>query len=93
VSLHPDWCENVALLEAREKLDDPNFPPVAIGANRIDAIMAFDPTWPAERNVLKPGRHIMSPTDCLRSRLICPSERLLIHGRWRLSNVCGQKRD
>lgn len=44
VFLYPDWWinENIALLEEREKVVIPNFPPTEIVASRIDAIVAFD---------------------------------------------------
>jgi aminoacrylate hydrolase len=46
VFLYPDWWvnENVALLEEREKLVIPAFPPTEIVASRIDAIVDFDRT-------------------------------------------------
>jgi aminoacrylate hydrolase len=46
VFLYPDWWinENIALLEEREKVVIPNFPPAEIVASRIDAIMDFDRT-------------------------------------------------
>jgi aminoacrylate hydrolase len=46
VFLYPDWWinENIALLEEREKVVIPNFPPAEIVASRIDAILAFDRT-------------------------------------------------
>jgi aminoacrylate hydrolase len=46
VFLYPDWWinDNIALLEEREKVVIPNFPPAEIVASRIDAIMAFDRT-------------------------------------------------
>jgi aminoacrylate hydrolase len=46
VFLYPDWWvnENIALLEEREKIVVPTFPPPEIVASRIDAIVAFDRT-------------------------------------------------
>ncbi len=46
VFLYPDWWinENIGLLEEREKVVIPNFPPVEIVASRIDAIVDFDRT-------------------------------------------------
>ena len=44
--LYPDWWinENIGLLEERERVAVPNFPPAEIVASRIDAIVAFDRT-------------------------------------------------
>ena len=44
VFLYPDWWinENQALLEERERIAIPAFPPAEIAAARIDAILAFD---------------------------------------------------
>ena len=46
VFLYPDWWinENIGLLEERERVVVPNFPPAEIVASRIDAIVAFDRT-------------------------------------------------
>jgi aminoacrylate hydrolase len=46
VFLYPSWWinDNIALIEERERLAIPNFPPAEIVASRIDAIMAFDRT-------------------------------------------------
>jgi aminoacrylate hydrolase len=46
IFLYPDWWvnENIALLEEREKLVIPAFPPAEIVASRIDAIVNFDRT-------------------------------------------------
>ena len=46
VFLYPGWWinDNIALIEEREKVVIPNFPPAEIVASRIDAIMAFDRT-------------------------------------------------
>jgi len=46
VFLYPGWWinDNIALIEEREKVIIPNFPPAEIVASRIDAIMAFDRT-------------------------------------------------
>jgi len=46
VFLYPDWWinENIGLLEERERVAVPNFPPAEIVASRIDAIVAFDRT-------------------------------------------------
>lgn len=46
VFLYPDWWinQNIALIEAREKISIPNFPAAEIVASRIDAIVAFDRT-------------------------------------------------
>jgi aminoacrylate hydrolase len=46
VFLYPSWWinDNIALLEEREKVAVPNFPPPEIVASRIDGIMAFDRT-------------------------------------------------
>jgi pimeloyl-ACP methyl ester carboxylesterase len=46
VFLYPDWWlnENIKLLEEREKVVIPAFPPAEIVASRIDAIVAFDRT-------------------------------------------------
>jgi aminoacrylate hydrolase len=46
VFLYPDWWvnENIGLLEEREKLVIPAFPPPEIVASRIDAIVDFDRT-------------------------------------------------
>lgn len=46
IFLYPDWWinENIALLEEREKVVIPNFPPSEIVASRIDAILDFDRT-------------------------------------------------
>ncbi len=46
VFLYPGWWinDNIALIEEREKVIVPNFPPAEIVASRIDAIMAFDRT-------------------------------------------------
>jgi aminoacrylate hydrolase len=46
VFLYPDWWvnQNIALLEEREKVTIPAFPPAEIVASRIDAIVAFDRT-------------------------------------------------
>ena len=46
VFLYPDWWvnENIALLEEREKIAIPAFPPPEIVASRIDAILDFDRT-------------------------------------------------
>ncbi len=46
VFLYPDWWinENIALLEEREKVVIPSFPPAEIVASRIDAIVDFDRT-------------------------------------------------
>lgn len=46
VFLYPDWWinENIALLEERENVLVPNFPPSQIVASRIDAILDFDRT-------------------------------------------------
>jgi aminoacrylate hydrolase len=44
--LYPDWWinQNLELIEEREKVGIPNFPPAEIVASRIDAIVAFDRT-------------------------------------------------
>ena len=44
--LYPDWWinQNISLLEEREKVAIPAFPPVEIAASRIDAILEFDRT-------------------------------------------------
>ena len=44
--LYPDWWvnENIALLEEREKITIPAFPPAEIVASRIDAIVDFNRT-------------------------------------------------
>jgi len=46
VFLYPDWWidQNIGLLEEREKIAIPAFPPADIVASRIDAIIAFDRT-------------------------------------------------
>ncbi len=46
VFLYPDWWinENIGLLEEREKVVIPKFPPAEIVASRIDAIVDFDRT-------------------------------------------------
>jgi aminoacrylate hydrolase len=46
VFLYPDWWinENIGLLEEREKVGIPKFPPAEIVASRIDAIVDFDRT-------------------------------------------------
>jgi aminoacrylate hydrolase len=46
VFLYPDWWvnENVRLLEEREKVAIPAFPPPEIAASRIDAVVDFDRT-------------------------------------------------
>jgi aminoacrylate hydrolase len=46
VFLYPDWWvnENLGLLEEREKVGMPTFPPPEIVASRIDAIVSFDRT-------------------------------------------------
>jgi aminoacrylate hydrolase len=46
VFLYPDWWVNAneRLLEERERASIPAFPPAAIAASRIDAIVAFDRT-------------------------------------------------
>lgn len=46
VFLYPDWWinDNIELLENREKVVIPNFPPSEIVASRIDAIVDFDRT-------------------------------------------------
>lgn len=46
VFLYPDWWinGNIGLLEEREKVVIPNFPPAEIVASRIDAIVEFDRT-------------------------------------------------
>src|SRR6516165_11856684 len=46
VFLYPDrWInENIGLLEERERVVIPNFPPAEIVASRIDAIVSFDRT-------------------------------------------------
>jgi aminoacrylate hydrolase len=46
VFLYPDWWinENIGLLEEREKVVIPAFPPAEIVASRIDAIVEFDRT-------------------------------------------------
>jgi aminoacrylate hydrolase len=46
VFLYPDWWvnQNIGLLEERETIAIPAFPPAEIVASRIDAIVAFDRT-------------------------------------------------
>jgi aminoacrylate hydrolase len=46
IFLYPDWWinENIGLLEEREKIAIPAFPPAEIVASRIDAIVDFDRT-------------------------------------------------
>lgn len=46
IFLYPDWWlnQNINLLEEREKVAIPAFPPPEIGASRIDAIVEFDRT-------------------------------------------------
>jgi aminoacrylate hydrolase len=46
VFLYPDWWinQNISLLEEREKITIPAFPPADIVASRIDGILAFDRT-------------------------------------------------
>jgi aminoacrylate hydrolase len=66
VFLYPDWWinENIALLEEREKVVIPNFPPAEIVASRIDAIMAFDRTG-ALGTIKKPTMVICAKDDIL----------------------------
>jgi len=68
VFLYPDWWinQNIGLIEERETVTIPAFPPAEIVASRIDAIMAFDRTADLPR--------IKTPTlvICARDDILTP---------------------
>jgi aminoacrylate hydrolase len=68
IFLYPDWWinENTALLEERERLLIPAFPPVEIVASRIDAIVEFDRT--ADLRTLR----VPTLVICARDDLLTP---------------------
>ncbi len=68
IFLYPDWWinENAALLEERERLLIPAFPPAEIVASRIDAIVEFDRT--ADLRTLR----VPTLVICARDDLLTP---------------------
>ena len=68
VFLYPDWWvnQNIGLLEEREKLVIPAFPPAEIVASRIDAIVAFD------RTADLPNIRVPTLVVCARDDILTP---------------------